>query len=483
MGKRRKMREKKQKKYNADTKSFVAFLESVLEIMVLSILYYFFWRFGYEQEPFPPYLGNGKYLLMAIYAVLCWFFMNSSEGFQFGNLRKLYLAIAQWIGLTIVNVITYFQLCLIANRMISPWPMLFLLAADLVVSTVFVFIYSSLYYRLYAPHDMVMVYGSDNAVNMKIKLDTRKERYNVSRLISADAGFDRICEEIDKAESVIVNDIPAQLRNDILKYCYEHQIRMYMVPKITDVLVRGAHNISVVDTPMLLIKGTGLTIGQRFVKRTMDILLSLLALIIASPIMLVVAVAIKIEDGGPVFYKQKRMTRDKKAFDILKFRSMIVDAEKEGKSIPATGGDPRITRVGNVIRRFRIDELPQLWNILNGDMSIVGPRPERVEHIEEFCKTMPEFSYRMKVKGGLTGYAQVYGKYNTSAYDKLRFDLMYIENYSLLLDIKLILLTMRVLFSKNSTEGFDEAEKAEKKKDELLLELHEKEIQQQEDKP
>ena len=154
--------------------------------------------------------------------------------------------------------------------------------------------------------------------------------------------------------------------------------------------------------------------------------------------------------------------------DILKFRSMIVDAEKEGKSIPATDHDPRITKVGRFTRATRIDELPQILNILKGDMSIVGPRPERVEHVEKYSVDIPEFDYRMKVKGGLTGYAQIYGKYNTSPYDKLRLDLMYIENYSLMLDIKLILQTIRIILKKESTEGFDKAEELEKRKQALL---------------
>ena len=173
--------------------------------------------------------------------------------------------------------------------------------------------------------------------------------------------------------------------------------------------------------------------------------------------MLVTALAIKLEDGGPVFYKQRRVTRGGEQFDILKFRSMIVDAEKGGYTLSMRAGerDPRITKVGHFIRATRIDELPQLLNILKGEMSIVGPRPERVENVEAYSREMPEWHYREKVKAGLTGYAQVYGKYNTSAYDKLRLDLMYIENYSLMLDIKLIFMTVRILFSKEATEGFE----------------------------
>ena len=222
---------------------------------------------------------------------------------------------------------------------------------------------------------------------------------------------------------------------------------------------------------LLTVKGTGLSPMQRIIKRTMDIVLCSLAMVVAAPIMLVVAAAIKLEDGGPVFYKQDRLTRGGREFKILKFRSMIVDAEKYAGAVLASGNDPRITKVGKVIRATRLDELPQLLNILKGDMSIVGPRPERKCFAEEYAKEIPEFTYRTKVKGGLTGYAQVYGKYNTSAYDKLRLDLMYIENYSLLLDIKLIILTLRIIFSKDSTEGIDKAREIQEKSRELLEEL------------
>ena len=190
----------------------------------------------------------------------------------------------------------------------------------------------------------------------------------------------------------------------------------------------------------------------------MDIVCSLLALIVFSPLFLVVSLAIKLGDGGPVFYKQKRCTRDLKTFDILKFRSMVVDAEKDGPQ-PAVDNDSRITKVGKIIRTLRIDELPQIINILKGDMSIVGPRPERIEHVEKYSEEIPEFVCRYKVKGGLTGYAQVYGKYNTSAYNKLKMDLIYIQNYSLAMDFKLILMTVRILFKKESTEGFDKRKK------------------------
>ena len=273
---------------------------------------------------------------------------------------------------------------------------------------------------------------------------------------------------------MILTDIPAEIRNDILKFCYRYRVRTYVAPKLTDIMIRGARNNTLFDTPLMLVKGTGLTPIQRVMKRAMDIILCAIAMIPAAPVMLITAIAIKLEDGGPVFYKQDRLTRNGKEFAILKFRSMVVDAEKYAGAVLATGDDPRITKVGKIIRATRIDELPQLLNILKGDMSIVGPRPERKYFVDEFMKELPEFSYRMKVRGGLTGYAQIYGKYNTSPYDKLRLDMMYIENYSLLLDIKLIILTLRIIFSKDSTEGIDKAAENEKKAGELLQELESK---------
>ena len=274
---------------------------------------------------------------------------------------------------------------------------------------------------------------------------------------------------------MILSDVPAPERNDILKFCYRYRIRTYVSPKLTDIMIRGAKNISLFDTPLLLVKGNGLTPAQRVGKRMMDLILCAIAMIPAAPIMAVIALAIKLEDGGPVFYRQKRLTRNGVEFDILKFRSMIVDAEKYDGAVLATEKDPRITRVGRCIRPLRLDELPQLLNILKGDMSIVGPRPERKVIADEYYKDIPEFAYRLKVRGGLTGYAQIYGKYNTSPYDKLRLDLMYIENYSLLLDVKLILRTLRILFSRESTEGIDVAEENQRKAEALLDQLEQDE--------
>ena len=451
-----------------DTKGFLRVAETLLEVLIMTVVYYLIWRKGYEMSVFAY---KGKYVLMGLYAALAYLLFQNTDCTMFGQLSRIDLIIGQIISLLLTNGLTYVQLCLIGNEVLSPMPMLALFGIQIVIAIVLILIYTSVYHKLYAPHNMLLIFGSKNGIGLKFKMDSRKDKYNITGMIAAEKGYDAIVAKIPEYDAIILNDVSAPLRNDLLKFCYRYRVRTYVAPKLTDIMVRGAKNISLFDTPLLLVKGTGLTPAQRVGKRLMDILLCSIAMIVAAPVMAVVAIAIKLEDGGPVFFKQKRMTRNGREFDILKFRSMIVDAEKYAGAVLATDDDPRITKVGKVIRATRLDEIPQILNILKGDMSIVGPRPERKVIADEYCKEIPEFAYRLKVRGGLTGYAQIYGKYNTSAYDKLRLDLMYIENYSFLLDIKLIILTLRIIFSKESTEGIDKQREQQQKIEELLKEM------------
>ncbi len=454
-------------------KSLIRSLEGFLEILILAIAYYVMWRRGYDNGIFPAYFGYGKYVLTGVYALLVLVLFSAFDGFKFGYLRKFDALLSQWISLFIANFITYWQLCLIANVMITPVPMLMLMLVGGVIATVCVIFYTWLYHWIYVPKNMAMVLGRNDAVTLKFKMETRPDKYHIGKLIPIEDGFESICQQIMNYDAVIINDVPAQIRNDILKFCYRNHIRTYVTPKLTDIIVRGATSITLFDTPLLLVKGNGLTPLQLICKRIMDLAICLPVAIVATPFLLLTPLAIKLEDGGPVFFKQKRASLGGKEFEILKFRSMIVDADKLSNGAPATGRDPRITKVGRFIRATRIDELPQLLNIIRGDMSIVGPRPERIEHMEKYGADIPEFDFRTKVKGGLTGFAQIYGKYNTSPYDKLRLDLMYIENYSFILDIKLILMTLRIMLSKESTEGFEKLEEAERMKEEVLHQMHE----------
>ncbi|WP_321016573.1 sugar transferase, partial [Hungatella effluvii] len=265
-------------------------------------------------------------------------------------------------------------------------------------------------------------------------------------------------ESASSYDAVIIGDVPAHERNLLMKEFFNRSVRTYTVPKISDILIRTSSDLDIFDSPLLLSRNEGLQIEQKLVKRLMDIVFAGIGLIITLPFFLIIALCIKVTDRGPVFYKQKRLTKDGKVFDIYKFRTMIQNAEKHTGARLASAEDDRILPVGRMLRRIRLDELPQLWNILIGDMSLVGPRPERPELAEKIEETIPEFSYRLKVKAGLTGYAQVFGKYNTTSYDKLKLDLTYIQNYSIWLDLKLMLMTPKIMLMKESTEGIKEDE-------------------------
>ena len=251
-------------------------------------------------------------------------------------------------------------------------------------------------------------------------------------------------------------EIALRRRAAYMEQCLEHRKVFFFVPEFADIICRGCTVKNFLDTPLMRYDYSYEKRRSYVVKRACDIVFSLLFLILLSPVMLAAALAVHLEDGGPVFYRQERVTLGGRTFSIWKFRSMVVDAERFG-AVPATENDPRITRVGRLLRKTRIDELPQVINILLGHMSFVGPRPERILHVALYEQQVPEFKYRLRVKGGLTGYAQVYGKYNTSPEDKLKLDMLYIENQSLLLDFKLVMLTIKIMFRPESTEGFDEA--------------------------
>ena len=300
---------------------------------------------------------------------------------------------------------------------------------------------------------MLLVYGDRPSLALMDKMNCRKDRYQIKEMVHIGKGLEAIEQMIPKYDAVVICDVPASIRNPILKYCYGERKRVYMTPKISDILVRSAEDINLFDTPLIMSRNGKITIEQALFKRAMDIGFAGAACILTLPLMAATALAIKLQDGGPAVYKQKRLTIEGRKFYVYKFRSMRVDAEKDGVARLACDGDSRVTPVGQFIRKVRLDELPQLFNILKGDMSIVGPRPERPEIARQYEAEIPEFRYRLRVKAGLTGYAQIFGKYNTTPYDKLKLDLHYIQNYSLMLDVKLIIQTVKILFMRESTEG------------------------------
>lgn len=419
----------------------------------LTGLYSFIWYTFYSETIVQPFFRKGNWMVVFIYALLLYVFTRIYGGYKIGHLKRGDVMYSATLSMLFVNAITYCQVSLIGRMFMNPWPMLILCVADVLCIISWAVMAHELYLKIYPPRQMLLIYGSERAESLVYKMTTRSEKYDICEAVSIIDGLDAVLEKTLQYNSVIICDVPSEFRNKVLKHCYAHSVRTYITPKISDTIIRGADNIHLFDTPLLLCRNHGLTFEQRFFKRATDLALSGLALLLFSPFMAIIALCIKLYDGGPVLYRQTRLTLGGRAFNIYKFRSMVVDAEKETGARLAMERDGRITPVGRIIRRVRLDELPQLINIFKGDMSIVGPRPERPEIAAEYEKEMPEFSFRLKVKAGLTGYAQIYGKYNTTPYDKLKLDLIYIASYTLLMDIKVILMTIKILFVFESTEG------------------------------
>ncbi len=404
------------------------------------------------------YLGKGNILVLAVYLVITVLFLYAFGGYKVGVNKKSNVVLSQVIAMFCVNTIEVIITILMVGQVkdirtiLGSYAVLWM--AQCFVLLLITTIIMTIYRHAFPPYRMIQVYG-DYTNNLIMKMNARDDKYIIDAEVNCHEPIDEIAKMIQNYDAVLINDVPSQTRNKILKECFAQSKRVYFTPKISDILIRNSAELNLFDTPLYYCRNLGLSAGQRFIKRLGDIIISLIGIILTSPIMLITAITIRSYDKGPVLYRQIRCTKDGKEFYVLKFRSMIMDAEADGKARLATENDNRITPVGKFIRATRIDELPQFFNILKGDMSIVGPRPERPEINEEYCKEVPEFAYRLRVKAGLTGYAQVYGKYNTTSYDKLKLDMIYVQKCSVLLDIQLILLTIRVIFTKESTEGLE----------------------------
>ncbi len=427
--------------------------------VIATVIFFYVWKeFVAQNNQTNALTGYGNLgMAFIIYFQLYGFISHKLHGFKIGVERKANIIASNIIALLLANVLEILISMAITGQFRFFWMffvryLLMFIIQSLIIGIVIIPMIN-IYRRKFSPLQIIEIYGNyTNDVYRKV--DALKYKYHIiDQMHYTDP---RVDEGILKYDAVLINDVPADEKNRILKKCFDADKRAYFVPKISDIIVRSAEELNLIDTPLYLCRNNGITMLERIAKRIFDFMFSFIALVVLSPVLGITALAIKLNDGGPVFFKQERVTKGNKKFIIIKFRSMIVDAEKDGKPHPAGEADDRITKVGKIIRTYRIDELPQLFNILKGEMSIVGPRPERVEHVKKYTADIAEFACRNKMKGGLTGYAQVYGKYNTSALDKLKLDLEYIMNYSLLMDFQIILETIKILFQKESTEGFDE---------------------------
>ena len=434
-------------------KRLIKVIFSVVLIAILAGIYGMIWIGWYNKIIWAPFFRRGNWMMIFIYAILLIFFMNTYGGFKVGFLKKGNLIYSQILAVLFTNIVTYFQITVQDKRFTTPVPLGVNIALSVVAILVWTLIFQWIYGLIFPPRRMLLISGDYSDYHLLEKMNAREDKYIISQIINYKEGMEKLIPQIDQYDGIIVGDMPSHERNLIIKYCYAKQIRTYSVPKISDILLRSSVDLNLFDSPLLLSRNTGLAIEQMFCKRLMAVVFSLLGLVISAPFFLLIAISIKLTDRGTVFYKQTRLTKDGKTFEIYKFRTMIQNAEKYSGAVLASEHDPRILLVGRLLRATRLDELPQIFNILKGEMSIVGPRPERPELAAEIEKEIPEFSYRLKVKAGLTGYAQVYGKYNTTSYDKLKLDLTYIRNYSIFLDLKLIFMTPKIMLLKESTEG------------------------------
>lgn len=436
-------------------KGILRFWASAILMMLQTGIYTYAW-FNWYADAGLDYFFRGNYVVIGLYALISFFFMKAFGCFQIGKIKTGEIIFTQILSTLCVNAVTHLQLCLIGVWRLTEnlAPILYMTAADIVLVILWAILVTWVFAKLYPPRAILMIYGEREAVNLLRKMKIREDKYDVRESVSCNVDWDILTAKIDQYGAVLMADISSDIRNKILKYCFNNHIRCYAVPKISDIMIMSAEKIQISDTALLLFRNQGLSAGQRCIKRIFDIVVGVIAVIIASPVMLVIGIAIKVYDGGPVFFIQDRLTRNGEVFRIYKFRSMRVQGADEKKSITKKNDD-RITPVGHVIRKLHLDELPQVFNIIKGDMSFVGPRPEWTATTDLYSQHLPEFLFRLKVKAGLTGYAQVYGKYNTTPYDKLMLDLTYIEKYSFWLDIKLMLLTVKTLFQKENTEGVE----------------------------
>ncbi len=391
------------------------------------------------------------------YVISGYLFVKIYGGYDIGKRKSKPIIISLSLASVMTDLVAYVMLCVMntndANNatftLEQPWLLLIVFAVQIIFIQFAVYGGNWVYFRIYNPERCLIITSSQRSLK-EISSSVRKYRLQFRICRNMDYRNEQLREVIPKYETIFIYDVPIRERTQIVEFCYQNMKNVYINPEMADVVELNSSHVMLDDLSLLRLSSLGLTAEQKFIKRAFDILLSGIALLLTSPLLIISAIAIKLEDGGSVFFKQNRATRGGRIFSVYKLRTMKENVDNYLSVVD----DDRITKVGKVLRRFRIDEIPQFVNVIKGDMSIVGPRPEMLANIFNYTNDLPEFEYRLRVKAGITGYAQIAGKYNTSPRDKLVLDLMYIEEYSFWLDIKLLFQTLIVIFKKDSTEAF-----------------------------
>lgn len=433
-------------------------LVKILDIVLITLPFIACWFGYYADKTVVALSAMDRWLIVALYCVLYFTFGRIYDAFLISYSRISEIVYSQILETLLTDCFMYIVIWIMSGSFPNILPALGALLMQLVFAVGWAVMAHRWYFAMFPSKRSAVIYDVREGMENLISDYGLDKKYDVVKTVSIDDCIANI-DMIDDMDIVFLSGIHSHERNVLIKYCVERGITAMIVPRIGDVIMSSAKNVHLFHLPMLRLDRYNPSPEYLFIKRTIDILVSGIAAVLLSPVMLVVAIAIKKTDGGPVFYKQKRLTKDGKIYDVLKFRSMRVDAEKDGVARLSTGeNDDRITPIGRFIRKVRLDELPQVFNILAGSMSLVGPRPERPEIAAQYEAEMPEFRLRLQAKAGLTGYAQVYGKYNTTPYDKLQMDLMYIAHPSIWEDIRIMFSTVKILFMKDSTEGVAEGQ-------------------------
>ena len=440
-------------KDSTEVKKFIMFFIRRSITFIQCCSFAFVWDIFYADMINNPFFRKGNWVLIILYMILYHLFTSLYGGYRIGSERITDIVYSNWLTIVIVNFVAYIEISLIDRQLQAVMPLMLLSAFQLLVTVPWATYVNRLYFRLFEPKKLICLCNGNEPSRIINKFASKSNKFNIIKTIKVEEEDSIFFDQLKGSDGVVIYDLSDEKLSKVLKYCVENGIRYYLVPTLADIILRTSDIIYLFDTPLLLSKNEGLYMGQKIIKRTFDIFFSIIFLVLLTPIFILISLSIKLNDNGPVIYSHERCTENGKRFKIFKFRTMIVNAEKDGRAVLAKEEDPRITPIGKILRRLRLDELPQLINILKGEMSFVGPRPERPEIIEEYKKRLPEFDLRLSVKCGLTGYAQVLGRYNTTPEEKLKLDLIYIQTYSFLLDIKIILMTLRALLSKESTQG------------------------------
>ena len=457
-------------------------LVKLLDVILVTIPFAAAWMLYYAHRLYSKgFFRKGNWVVIALFVILYYLLSHLYSGYTIHISRRSEIVYAQCLGALISDGIMFIIMWLLIRHVPNIPILLLVFLAQAAIIILWTVLASRWYFSHNPPTPTAVIYDELEGFEKLISHYGLEKHFKIIRKADIHdlqgSDWDSLSEaERDRREEKYISGtlsgcgavflccLHSHDRNQIVKYCIHNDIVSWCIPRIGDVIMSGAEKAHLFHLPMLRVGRYNPTPEYLVWKRAFDIVVAGTALIVFSPLMAVLAVVIRM-DGGTAFYRQKRLTKDGKVFEILKFRSMRMDAEKDGVARLSSGdADPRITKVGRFIRACRFDELPQLFNILAGDMSIVGPRPERPEIAKEYKKELPEFDLRLQCKCGLTGFAQVYGQYNTTPYDKLLMDLMYIAQPSVTEDLKICFATVKILFMKESTEGIDPGQVTAKKK-------------------